>query len=69
MDAPDDQEVDEEVLDLAQARVRALAAFPPTERVVTSQALPMLYGRGRAVRDYVPLRAKGLLVMRETSTV
>ena len=59
MNAPDDQEVDDEVLDLAQARVRALAAFLPTEQVGTSQTLRMLYRRSRAVRDYVLLRAQG----------
>ena len=50
---------DMEVLDLAQARVRALAAFEPIEQVGTSQAQRTLYRRSRAVRDYVLMRAQG----------
>ena len=47
------------VTDLAQARIRALAAFEPTEQVGTSQAKRTLYKRSRAVRQYVFMRANG----------
>lgn len=59
LEAPADEEDDKETLDLAQARIRALAAFVPTEQVGTSQAQRMLYKRSRAVRDYVFMRANG----------
>lgn len=59
MDASDDEENLKDVLDLMQARIRALAAFVPIEQDGTAQAKRTLYKRSKYVRDYVFLRSKG----------
>ena len=59
LDAPVDEEDHKETLSLAQARIRALAAFVPTEQAGTAQAQRTLYKRSRAVSKYVFLRANG----------
>ena len=59
IDAQVDEEDQKEILSLAQARKRALAAFVPIEQVGTAQAKRTLYKRSRAVRDYVFMRADG----------
>jgi 5-methylcytosine-specific restriction enzyme A len=52
-------QVTPQVLDIAQARKRALAAFVATEGEGGKQATRTLYVRTKAVKDYVLLRAGG----------
>lgn len=59
LDAPVEEEDHKEIVSLEQARIRALAAFVPTEQVGTSQAKRTLYKRSRAVSNYVFMRANG----------
>jgi 5-methylcytosine-specific restriction protein A len=64
LDEPADHDEEEStpsltVLDLAQARTRALTAFVATEGDGGRQAMRTLYARSKAVKDYVLLRAAG----------
>jgi 5-methylcytosine-specific restriction protein A len=58
-DEPPPSQVTPPVLDIAEARNRALAAFVATEGEGGRQATRTLYVRTKAVKDYVLLRAAG----------